>query len=130
MFSGSKRLIAVTIFIIVIIALVNVVWWLYYQQTEQLLDQQLSRRLSAVAGSGTAAFEPDLIGDLALYDADAYLEATDILEDIRRSDSLAEVFIVDQNYMLLASTTVHADPLYFLAELNGEYIDSAFFSLS
>ena len=130
MFSGSKRLIAVAIFIIVVIALVNVVWWLYYDRTEQLLDQQLSRRLAAVAGSGSSAFDPALIDNLALYDADAYIEATDILEKIRRSDSLAEVFIVDQSYLLLASTSVQSETIYFLAELNGEYIDSVFFSLA
>ncbi|UCG61192.1 MAG: sensor histidine kinase [Candidatus Zixiibacteriota bacterium] len=129
MFAGHKRLIAVTVFIILIIALVNVIWWLYYERTAKLLDRQLSRRLAAVAGAGSAALGPDLIENLTIYDVDAYIKATDILEAIRESDSLAEVFIVDHSYRVLASTSVEADSVYFLAELNGEYIDSVFYSL-
>jgi signal transduction histidine kinase len=127
MLAGSKRLIVVTLFIIVVIALVNIVWWLYYARTESLLDRQLGRRLAAVASSGATALKPDLIERLTYYQADAYIEITDLLEDIRRSDSLAEVFIVDQHYRILASTSLEADSIYFLAELNGEYIDSVFY---
>jgi len=130
MFSGTKRLFLIAIFIVVLIALVNVVWWLYYDRTASLMDRQLSRRLSAVATSGSAALTPQLVENLALFDPEAYLTVIDILEDIRRADSLSEVFIVDQNYRVLASTNIDADPIYFLAELNGEYIDSVFFSLS
>ncbi|UCE24299.1 MAG: HAMP domain-containing histidine kinase [Candidatus Zixiibacteriota bacterium] len=130
MLAGSKRLIAVIVFIIVIITLVNVVWWLYYERTENLLDRQLSRRLAAVAGSGSTALSPELVEKLTLYDVDAYIQVTDILQDIRLSDSLAEVFIVDEHYRILASTKLEADTLYFLVELNGEYIDSVFYSLS
>ncbi len=129
MFAGHKRLIAVTVFIILIIALVNIIWWLYYQRTARLLDRQLSRRIAAVATAGSAALGPDLVEKLAIYDVDAYIRATDILEAIRSSDSLAEVFILDHGYRVLASTSVEADSIYFLAELNGEYIDSIFFSL-
>ena len=130
MLAGSKRLVAVILFIIVIITLVNVVWWLYYERTENLLDRQLSRRLAAVAGSGSTALSPELVEKLTLYDVDAYIQVTDILQDIRRSDSLAEVFIVDEHYRILASTKLDADTIYFLIELNGEYIDSVFYSLT
>lgn len=130
MIAGSKRLIAVTLFIIFVIALVNIIWWLYYERTANLLDRQLSRRLAAVATSGGAAIDHDMVEKLTLYDVDAYIQATDILERIRRSDSLAEVFIVDHSYRMLASTSVEADSIYFLAELNGEYIDSVFYSLN
>lgn len=130
MIAGSKRLIAVTLFIIFVIALVNVIWWLYYERTANLLDRQLSRRLAAVAASGSAALNPELVEKLAFYDVEAYIDATDILDRIRHSDSLAEVFIVDHSYRILASTSVEADSIYFLAELNGEYIDSVFYSLN
>ena len=49
MFSGSKRLIAIAVFIIVVIVLVNAIWWLYYDRTQTMMDRQLSRRLAAVA---------------------------------------------------------------------------------
>ncbi len=130
MFSGTKRLFLIAIFIVVLLALVNVVWWLYYDRTASLMDRQLSRRLTAIAVSGSAALTPELIEGLTLFDPDAYITVTDILENIRRSDSLSEVFIVDQNYRVLASTNIDADPIYFLAELNGEHIDSVFFSFS
>ena len=84
MFSGTKRLFLIAIFIVVLIALVNVVWWLYYERTASLLDRQLSRRLTAVAVSGSAALTPQLVEDLTNFDPEAYITVTDILEDIRR----------------------------------------------
>ncbi len=130
MFSGSKRLIAIASFIVILIALVNVVWWLYYDRTQSLMDRQLSRRLAAVAHSGTVAIEPEQVEALVQGDLDAYADVTSILDEIRLSDSLSEVFVVAPDYHILASTSLEADSIYFLAELNGQYIDSVLYSLT
>ncbi|UCD65099.1 MAG: HAMP domain-containing histidine kinase [Candidatus Zixiibacteriota bacterium] len=129
MLAGSKRLFVLVLFIIAVIALVNVVWWLYYERTASLLEYQLGRRLSAVARSGGVALHPELIDSLTVGDIEAYLEVTGIIEEIRSADSLSEVFVVDEGYRVLASTSLDADSTYFLAELNGRYIDSVYYSL-
>ncbi|HKK21980.1 MAG TPA: HAMP domain-containing sensor histidine kinase [candidate division Zixibacteria bacterium] len=130
MFSGSKKLAYVALFTVIMIALVNLVWWLNYDRTQRLMDRQLSRRLSAVAQSGAVALKPTQIEELMRDDFDAYAEVTSLLEDIRSADSLSELFILDQNYHVLASTSLEADSVYFLTALNGKYIDSVFYSLN
>ncbi|MFQ5453961.1 MAG: PAS domain-containing sensor histidine kinase [Candidatus Zixiibacteriota bacterium] len=130
MFSGSKKLLLVALFVIALIALVNLAWWLHYNRTEKLVDHQLSRRLSAVAKNGTIALKPEQIENMLLDDISAFANVSAILEEIRQSDSLAETFILDQNYHILASTSIEADSIYFLMELNGKYIDSVFFALT
>ncbi len=130
MFSGSKKLAYVALFTVIMIALVNLVWWLNYDRTEALMDRQLSRRLSAVARSGAVALKPEQIERLMLDDFDAYAAVTSLLEDIRSADSLSELFILDQNYRVLASTSLDVDSVYFLTALNGKYIDSVFYSLT
>jgi len=127
MFTGSKRLLLVVLFTVVLIAMVNLVWWLFYDRTERQLDQQLSRRLSAVASTGAVTIEPDKLLLLSLDDFDSRLEIEDLLEGIRAADSLSEVFIIDEDYRYLATTLVDSDTTYFLAGLNDVYIDSLFY---
>ncbi|MEW6411862.1 MAG: HAMP domain-containing sensor histidine kinase [Candidatus Zixiibacteriota bacterium] len=129
MFSGSKRLIAIAVFIIVVIVLVNAIWWLYYDRTQTMMDRQLSRRLAAVAHSGTVAIKPEQVEALELGDFDAYADILTIIDKLRQADSLAEVFVIAPDYRILASTSLEADSIYFLAELNGQYVDSVLYSL-
>ncbi len=130
MFGSSKKLLAVACFAVILIGLVNMAWWVFYESTQQILDRQLTRRLLAVAKTSAVALPAELVENVALGDLDAYARAAEILENVRASDSLAEVFVVDENYAYLATTSIEADSTYFLAELNGRYIDSLFFGLS
>lgn len=125
MFAGSKRLVLVVLFTVLLIAMVNFAWWLFYDRTERQLDHQLSRRLSAVASTGAVSIEPDKL--LTLDDFDTRLEIEDLLDEIRAADSLSEVFIIDEDYRYLATTLLDGDTTYFLAGLNGVYIDSLFY---
>ena len=129
MFTGSRKLAYVALFTIIMIALVNLVWWLNYDRTERLMDRQLSRRLSAVSRSGAVSLTSDLVGQLKQDDIGAYAAVTSLLEDIRSSDSLSELFVLDQNYRVLASTSLNVDSVYFLSGLNGKYIDSVLYSV-
>lgn len=129
MFVASKKLWLIAVFSIVIIILVNLVWWLFYSRTEQLLDRQLARRLEAVAKAGASRINPSMIDNLVESNFESYVEVTEILEEIRQSDSLAEVFIINENYQYLATSSFETDSAYLLAPLNGKYIDSLFFDL-
>jgi len=130
MFSGGSKFILITLFTVLLIGLINLIWWFNYQRTEEMLDEQLGRRLTAVAQSATVALGSETIDSLRYGNLDAYLRTISILERIRQSDSLAELFIVDENYYYLATTTLEPDSVYFLGTINGMYIDSILFGLS
>jgi signal transduction histidine kinase len=129
-FGSFRKLFVAALFATLLVVVVNVVWWVFYSRTEELLDYQLSRRLLAVAKTSTVALPAELIEYVALGDLDAYARVGGILENVRSSDSLAEVFILDEHYGYLVTTSAEADSTYFLAELNGVYIDSLFFGLT
>ena len=130
MFSGGGKFILITLFTVLLIGLVNLIWWFNYQRTEEMLDEQLERRLTAVAQSATVALDPETIDSLRYGNLDAYLRTISILERIRQSDSLAELFILDENYYYLATTLLEPDSIYFLGTINGSYVDSILFELS
>jgi len=130
MLSSPRRLLAAALFTVIIIALVNLAWWTFYSRTVELLDQQLSRRLVAVARTASVAITPDLNENMLYGDFDAYWQVLDILQKVRRGDSLAEVFIVGDDYNYLATTASEEDSSYFLAALNGPWIDSVLFGMS
>lgn len=130
MSGGSKRFVAIAAFTALLIVLVNLAWWFTYQRTETLLENQLSRKLHALAETAAAAIDPALIDGLLLDDARSYIDIVTVLEAVRQSDTLAEAFIVDNSYRYLASTTLEADSVYFLSALNGPYIDSVLFGTS
>jgi len=127
MVAGSKKFVLIALFTALLIILVNLAWWFYYQRTEQILNYQLGRRLSAVAASGAAIIRPARIDSLLAGDIEAFDKVSSLLSDLQQSDSLADLFILDQDYHYLASSAVETDSLYFLIELNGDYIDSLFF---
>jgi len=125
--SSSKRILAAVLLIALLLALVNVLWWGFYQRTETLFEQQLSRRLMAIAGTAAGAIPPELIESLVRGDADAFGEIQSLVIRTRNADSLAEVFVIDSRYRYQVSTEIEADTIYFLATLNGVYLDSLFF---
>jgi signal transduction histidine kinase len=127
MFSGGAKFILITLFTVLLIALVNLIWWFNYQKTEDMLDAQLGRRLTAVAQSATVALDPATVDSLRYGNVDAYLRTISVLEQVRRSDSLAELFIIDEDYYYLATTLIEPDSVYFLSSINGIYIDSVLF---
>ena len=129
MFSSGGKFILITLFTVLLIGLVNLIWWFNYQRTEEMLDEQLERRLTAVAQSATVALDPTTIDSLRYGNLDAYLQTISVLERVRQSDSLAELFIIDENYLYLATTLLEPDSAYFLAAINGTYIDSVLFGL-
>ncbi|MCH7691616.1 MAG: HAMP domain-containing histidine kinase [candidate division Zixibacteria bacterium] len=128
MFGGTKKLWLVALFSIVLIVLVNLAWWIFYDKTEAILDGQLGRRLALVANTGAMRITAADIEALMSDDFQAFVNIVDILEEIRLSDSLSEVFILDENYRYLATTSYEADSTYLLAPLNGRFIDSFFYS--
>lgn len=130
MLSSPRRLLAAALFTVIIVALVNLAWWTFYSRTVELLDQQLSRRLVAVARTASVAITPDLNENMLYGDFDAYWQVLDILQQVRRGDSLAEVFILGDDYNYLATTASEEDSSYFLAALNGPWIDSVLFGMS
>ncbi len=115
---------AVIIFTILLIAVVNLAWWLMYQKIEKSFEAQLSRRLAAVAALGAQELKPGLIQSLNEGSLAAYDTTLQILDEIRRIDSLSEVFILDADYNYLATTQITGDSLYYLKALNASYIDS------
>ena len=128
MFAGSKRFVLIALFTGLLIVLVNLAWWIYYQKTETMLDDQLSRRLTAIAESARVLMDPQRTELLAAGDIDSYLETIRDLESVRRSDSLSEVFIINENYRYLATTVLEPDSVYFLSGLHADLIDSLFYS--
>ncbi len=130
MYGDLKKLLAAAGFTALLIVLVNVAWWIFYDRAEQMLDQQLSRRLTTAASTAAALFDPGLVEGLVAGDFESYARAATIVEDIRRGASLAEVFVLDPNYRYLITTSLDEDTTYFLAALNGPYINTLFFSVS
>lgn len=129
MLGSNKKLWLIAVFSIAIIILVNLAWWVFYGRTVKLLDRQLGRRLEAVAKAGASRISAGSLESLAEQDFQAFSDVSEILEEIRLTDSLSEVFILDENYRYLASSSFDADSVYLLAALNGRYVDSLFFAL-
>ncbi|MFH2034978.1 MAG: HAMP domain-containing sensor histidine kinase [Candidatus Zixiibacteriota bacterium] len=125
MISGSKRTIAIILFIILTILLVNIAWWLFYWETEKSFEKQLSRRLSSLATLGASHFNPEMVGSLKEGSFPAYDTTLEILDQIKTADDLSEVFIIDVDYNYLATTSLDFDSVYYLSAINGIYIDSA-----
>ena len=130
MVTGPKRFIIIALFTLLLIVLVNLAWWLYYQRTESLLEGQLSGRLLSVARTTALTVEPEKLDGLIRGDLRTYDEVAMRLEDIRSQDSLSELFIIDEFYSYIFTTSLEADSVYFLKELNGVYIDSLFFGFT
>ncbi len=126
MISLNRRNLAIIIFTIFLIGLVNIAWWLYYSRTERNYEEQMSRRLSSLAQLAMGMFSPRLVGALAAGDLAAYDSTLDIIEHVRDADSLSEVFVIDLRTQYLATTLAGADSVYYLGSLNRVYIDSAF----
>lgn len=130
MSGASKRFVAIAAFTALLIVLVNLAWWFSYGRTAGLLEDQLARRLRALAITAASAIDPPLIDSLLFDDPSAYLNALRVLEAVKQADSLSEAFIITDNYHYLATTVLESDSTYFLAALNGPYIDSILFSNS
>ncbi len=133
MFSGPKKFVVITLFTVVLIVLVNLVWWFNYSRTEELLEEQLSRRLGSIAQAGVTGIDSAMVADLLSGGFEGYAEASTLLENIREADSLSEMFVVDEFYNYLVTTSIESEETeesgsaYFLASLNGPYIDSLFY---
>lgn len=127
---GSKRFLALALFTTLLIILVNFAWWSYYQRTEKLLEHQLSRRLQSIAQSFAKTMPTSLVDSLPFASVDQYRQVLRLLHDIRIADSLAEIFILDDRYEYIATSSPEPDSIYFLAGMNGSYIDSLFFSMT
>ncbi|MFC1475300.1 sensor histidine kinase [Candidatus Zixiibacteriota bacterium] len=125
---GSKRLVAVGLFTIVLTILINLSWWLFYNNTQRLLDDQLSRRLASIARTTHSRITPLQVSRLVNDDLSSYYEIIEILEQVRSIDSLSELFILNSEARYLATTSMDNDSLYVLRELNRNYIDSLLFS--
>ncbi|RME20558.1 MAG: hypothetical protein D6800_13055 [Candidatus Zixiibacteriota bacterium] len=123
----SRRLWVAALFIIILLGMVNLAWWLYYQRTGKLLEGQLNRHLATTVQLVAGMISSEQLGRLQQDDIDTYIELAGFLDEVRQTDSLSEVFILDENYRYLVTTILEPDSLYFLRNLNGPYIDSLFF---
>ncbi|MEW5923712.1 MAG: HAMP domain-containing sensor histidine kinase [Candidatus Zixiibacteriota bacterium] len=126
MMQRKRRTGAVIVFTVLIIILVNMAWWLFYNRTSRSFESQLSHRLASIAHLGASMIKPELVSSLKEGYLTAYDPILGILEDIKDADSLSEVFLIDDNYIYLATTSLEADTVYYLSVLNGPYIDSLF----
>jgi signal transduction histidine kinase len=127
MWTGGKKFVLIALFTALLIVLVNLAWWFYYQKTEKLLEDQLARRLSAAAAAGSSMVSGDDLDALVFGDLETVVEVASDLSRLQQTDSLAEVFIIDENYRYLVSTDFEADTIYFLAGVHSRYIDSLFY---
>jgi signal transduction histidine kinase len=123
-----NRFLAALLFTVLLIVLVNLAWWLYYNRTEALLEHQLARRLSSIALTAEEGLPRTLVDSLLFGDIDAYDQVSVFLEKVRAANGVADLFIVDENYRYFANTSMEPDSIYFLAGLNGRYIDSLFYT--
>lgn len=130
MLTGSKRLLAVALFTLLLIVAVNLVWWSYYRTTERMLEHSLAGRLVSVARSTSANISPEETSYLVSGDVESYSRLLTNLGRIASLDSLSELFILDPNYSVLISSSPTSDSAYFLAELNSPYLDSLLFGLT
>ncbi|RKX17325.1 MAG: hypothetical protein DRP51_11030 [Candidatus Zixiibacteriota bacterium] len=126
--SFNRRSTAVIFFTGLLIIIVNLTWWLFYAKTESSFEEQLSRRLGSLVVLGASGFDAETISALADGYLSAYEKVLGQLEQIKASDSLSEVFVLDDDYNYLATTSPEEDSVYYLVSLNREAIDSAFFS--
>ncbi len=126
--SLNRRSAAVIVFTVLLIAIVNFSLWFFYNKTEQKFDEQLSRRLASIAQLGAGSFGPELVSGMLGSKLWAYDDALDILDQIKDSDSLSEVFVLysDRKYLATTSAYLNDDSVYYLAALNSATIDSAF----
>ena len=81
-------------------------------------------------GPCRSPLEPEIIDNLERGDLQAYDEVALGLEEIRSEDSLSELFILNEFYRYVFTTSLEADSVYFLKELNGVFIDSLFFGFT
>ncbi len=130
MLTGSKRLLAVALFTLLLIVAVNLVWWSYYRSTERMLEHSLAGRLVSVARSTAANVSPEEIDGLVTGEVESYSRLLSNLGRIAALDSLSELFILDASYLVLVSSNPATDSVYFLADLNAPYIDSLLFGQS
>ncbi len=79
---------------------------------------------------GADGIQTEELDKLRANDLEVYASVIGRLERLRLSDSLSEVFILDDGSHYLATTQVEVDSVYFLASFNGKYIDSLFFGTS
>ncbi|MBK7141755.1 MAG: hypothetical protein IPH75_06725 [bacterium] len=110
---GSKRFLALAIFTTLLIILVNFAWWSYYQRTEKLLERQLSRRLQSIAQSFSHTLSPSLVDSLPYASVEQYTRLLSLLQEIRTVDSLAEVFILDDDFTFWRPVLPRMTPVIF-----------------
>mgnify|MGYP000880657525 FL=1 len=60
MHGDTGKLVAAALFIVALIALVNVFWWVFYEHAEDVLDRQLGRRLETIAATGASLLDPEI----------------------------------------------------------------------
>lgn len=127
---NSQRLVLIGLFTLAIVVLVNLAWWNYYRETSGMLDRQLARRLSAAAMTTSVVFPDSLASAEALQQLHSYSDAFNRLEAIRTADSLAELFLLSEDFTYLISTATETDSDYLLKRLNGPILDSLFYDLT
>lgn len=126
----TRKLIVAGLFIVLLIVLVNVAWWIFYDRIENMLDRQLGRRLETIAATGASLLDPGIVESLADGNFEAYAIVSDLLEDIRSASALSELFIVNQDFDYLVTTSIMEDTTYLLFEPNRPYLNSLFFGLA
>lgn len=126
MISSRRQSIIVILFTIILVVLVNIAWWVTYARTETRFEYQLSRRLATTARMGASDFTPDLVSALIDGRLIAYDSTLTLIEQMRQMDPLSEVFVIGPDLRYLATTLTTSDSVYYLATLNGPYLDSAF----
>lgn len=123
----NKKTTYLLFIIILLVAIPNGIWWYNYKNTSTIADHLLGDRLTANAVTAALFIPSDLIAESYVSDS-AYLELITILDRIKAADLLAEVFILRENYKIIATTSFETDSLYILSDLNGPYVDSILYA--
>ncbi len=126
---GSQRLILILLFTGLVIVLVNLAWWIFYQRTAEMLADQLERRLVVTTEAARLLIAERNLDALTNDDFDSYLDLYGQLEWLRASDSLSELFLLAEDYSYLLTTLTTGDSVYFLADIHRPLIDSFWFGL-
>lgn len=123
----TKKTNYLLLIIFLLVTIPNMIWWYNYKNTSAIADNLLGERLKATAVISGLFIPPDLIAESYISDS-AYLELITFLGRIKTADLLSEVFILRENYKIIATTSFEDDSLYLLSDLNGVYIDSILYT--
>lgn len=111
-YSSRALIVLVSVMIIVVLAIFNFGSWFFLNRTEKSLERELEMRLQAVARMGAELIAASRFTDyLALgHENSARLLAAPVLEDLPAEAEVQQLFLIDKNWRVLASSDQNLFP--------------------